>query len=102
MYVIKTGYAEVVQFPGCNERLEREAKEVRRQIEHIESLTLGFSLCARAVTLTEGGYPEEHPPLCSVMVEGMQRDLDLHKEIRRGEIINAARPEVQVFIALGL
>lgn len=102
MYVIRTGYAEVVQFPGCNERLEREAKEVRRQIEHVESLTLGFTVCAKAVTLTTSGYPEEHPPLCPVMVEAMQRDLDLHKETRREEIINAARPEVQVFIALGL
>ena len=101
MYVNKGGYAEVIQFPGCNERLEREAAALKREIKQIEGLSLGFTLSAKAVTMATGGIPEEHPPLCPIMVEGMQRDLDEYKATAREEILNAARPEVQAFISLG-
>ncbi len=101
MYVNKGGYAELIQFPGSNVRLEKEAAAVKREMRQIDGLSLGFTLSAKAVTTATGGLPEEHPPLCPVMVEGMQKDLDDYKAAAREEILNAARPEVQAFISLG-
>lgn len=100
MYVIRSGHAELIEFPGNNEYLEKEAEAIRRQISDVNGLSLGFTLCARAMTMTTGGYREEHPPLCPVLVAGMEQDLERQKSELRDEILRTARPEVQAYLSL--
>lgn len=85
--IINGGYAENV--PGNSRRMDEIHEKNRKAIAQIDSLTIGFGVCAvTGASHTNGGYKELQPPVCPIVHKALTEDLRLAKEEMKASLVN--------------